>query len=273
MLGFGTAGLNGWQANGPEVVETMLTAMDCGYRHFDTSPVYGNEQSIGLAIDQSPVPRDELFITSKVSVLDFGFEQALAAFERSLDALKLDYIDLYILHWPVINQYQETWKALEKLYLNDRVGGIGVSNFHIKQLEVLKKFHEIRPACNQLEIHPYFSQKNLRQYCENNDIKVVSWSPLGVAQWAATGSKETPFKDPSILQIAACHNLSPAQIILRWHLQSGLISIPKTETKAHIQQNFSIQHFELSQQEMVQIDALDRNTRFGAVPEGVELGE
>ena len=267
--GFGTAGLNGWRNDGREVVDTLLNALKHGYRHFDTSPVYGNERSVGAAIRQSRINRNSIFITSKVPMMSFGYDNALRAFESSLDRLNLEYIDLYLLHWPVSGKNRQTWKALEKLVEENRVRSIGVSNFDVADLKSLQGFTHIPAVCNQIELHPYCCQNEIRQFCDQNDIRIISGSPLGVAQWKSGDSVETPFRDPLIQELAIRHTVTPAQILLRWHYQHNLIAIPKAQTSAHIRQNFSIGEFVLGAEEMSRIDELDRHVRFGAVPETI----
>ncbi len=264
--GFGTAGLNGWRNDSGEVVNTALRALQQGYRHFDTSPVYGNERSIGAALRQSRINRDSLFITSKVPINHFGYDHALHAFESSLERLGLEYIDLYLLHWPVAGKNRQTWQALEKLVDENRARSIGVSNFNIPHLKALQDFARIPPVCNQIELHPYCCQSALRTFCDHNGIQIISGSPLGAAQWQPDTAVETPLRDPFIQALATRHKVTPAQILLRWHYQHNLIAIPKAQTSAHIGQNFNIGGFALGAREMSDIDALDRNARFGAVP-------
>ncbi len=266
VRGFGTAGLNGWRNDGHEVVNTLLRAFRQGYRHFDTSPVYGNERSVGAAIRQSRIDRDSIFITSKVPIDHFGYDKALRAFESSLERLALEYIDLYLLHWPVPGKNRQTWQALEKLVDENRVRSIGVSNFKVADLESLQDFARISPVCNQVELHPYCCQNKIRAYCGRNRIRIISGSPLGAAQWQSGAAVKTPFRDPFIRTLAIRHKVAPAQILLRWHYQHDLIAIPKAQTSAHIDQNFNIGGFALGDGEMSGIDALDRNVRFGAVP-------
>ncbi len=267
--GFGTAGLNGWRNDGGEVVNTLLSALKQGYRHFDTSPVYGNESSLGAAVRQSRIDRDSLFITSKVPIDHFGYDHALRAFESSLERLGLEYIDLYLLHWPVPGKNRQTWQALEKLVDENRARSIGVSNFKVANLKSLQDSARILPVCNQIELHPYCCRNKLRAFCDQNRIQIISGSPLGTAQWQSDPSVETPFRDPLIRTLAIRHKVTPAQILLRWHYQHNLIAIPKAQTSTHIGQNFNIGGFALADKEMIGIDALDRNVQFGAIPENI----
>ncbi len=267
--GFGTAGLNGWRNDGGEVVNTLLNALKQGYRHFDTSPVYGNERSVGAAIRQSRIDRDSIFITSKVPIDHFGYDHALRAFESSLERLGLEYIDLYLLHWPIPGKNRQTWQALEKLVDENRVRSIGVSNFHVTDLKELQDFARIPPVCNQIELHPYCCRNKLRTFCSQNRIQMISGSPLGAAQWKSDTAVETPLRDPLIHTLAARHRATPAQILLRWHYQHNLVAIPKAQTSAHIEQNFNIGGFALADKEMSSINTLDRNVQFGTIPENI----
>jgi diketogulonate reductase-like aldo/keto reductase len=265
QLGFGT-----WQAkDGTEAEQAVSTAIQTGYRLIDTAAAYGNEQSIGRAIEQSLVlaPRQELFVTTKVWNADQGYDETLAAFDKSLERLNLDYIDLYLIHWPVpaADKYIETWRALEKLYADGRVRAIGVCNFTIDQLERLRNETTITPAINQIELHPYFTQTELRQYCAKHGIIVEAYSPLG-------GSGAHILDDPVITQIATKHNRSPAQIVLRWHMQLGHIAIPKSTNPDHIISNFQVFDFELTDGEIDHISRLDKDTRIGADPNTANFG-
>ncbi len=267
--GFGTAGLNGWRNDSGEVVNTLLSALKQGYRHFDTSPVYGNERSVGAAIRQSRMDRDSIFITSKVPIDHFGYDHALRAFESSLERLGLEYIDLYLLHWPVPGKNRQTWQALEKLVDENRVRSIGVSNFHVTDLKELQDFARISPVCNQIELHPYCCRNRIRTFCSQHRIQMISGSPLGAAQWKPGTAAETPLRDPLIRTLAIRHKVTPAQILLRWHYQHNLVAIPKAQTSAHIEQNFNIGEFALADAEMNNINTLDRNIQFGTIPENI----
>ena len=265
QLGFGT-----WQAkDGHEAKQAVSTAIHTGYRLIDTAAAYGNEQSIGRAIEQSLVhaPRQELFVTTKVWNADQGYDETLAAFNKSLERLNLDYIDLYLIHWPVpaADKYIETWRALEKLYSDGKVRAIGVCNFTIDQLERLRNETSLTPAVNQIELHPYFTQTELRQYCAQRGIIVEAYSPLG-------GSGAHILSDPVITQIAAKHDQTPAQIVLCWHMQLGHMAIPKSTKADHITSNFQIFDFTLTDDEIDRISGLDKNVRIGADPNTANFG-
>jgi diketogulonate reductase-like aldo/keto reductase len=263
-------GLGTWQAkDGHEAQQAVSTAIQTGYRLIDTAAAYGNEQSIGRAIEQSLVhaSRQELFITTKVWNADQGYDETLTAFDRSLERLNLDYVDLYLIHWPVpaADKYIETWHALEKLYSEGKVRAIGVCNFTIDQLERLRKETTITPAINQIELHPYFTQTELRRYCTQRGIIVEAYSPLG-------GSGARILNDPVITQIATKHNRTPAQIVLRWHMQLGHMAIPKSTKADHIISNFQVFDFTLTNDEMEHISDLDKDVRIGADPNTANFG-
>lgn len=255
-------GLGVWQAkDGDEVEQAVETAIECGYRLIDTAAVYGNEQGVGTAIAGSGVPRDKLFITTKVWNADQGYAQTLAAFDNSLERLGLDYIDLYLIHWPVPakDMYIDTWRALEKLYSNGKIRAIGVSNFTVEYLERLMSESTITPAVNQIELHPHLSQVGLRDYCKKHGIVVESYSPLG-------GAGGKLLDEPVLRQIGEKYGKSPAQITIRWHLQNELIVIPKSVTPKRIEENIDVFDFELSSEDMDAIDNLNADARVGSDP-------
>lgn len=260
-------GLGVWQArDGEEVEAAVSTALEAGYRLIDTAAVYGNERGVGRAIAASNIPRKEIFATTKLWNADQGYMPALAAFEKSLARLNLDYIDLYLIHWPVpaADKYIETWRALEKLYSDGRVRAIGVSNFKPAHLERLIAESTVVPAVNQIELHPYLSQTATREFCARHGIAVESWSPLG-------GSNGPVLDDETIKAIAAAHDKSPAQVIIRWHIQHGLITIPKSVHKNRIDENFDVWDFELSDKDMQAIDSLNTDTRVGPDPDNANF--
>ncbi|QNK50473.1 aldo/keto reductase [Brevibacterium sp. PAMC23299] len=254
QLGFGVFKVK----NGNETVESVKKAVEVGYRAIDTAAIYENEEGVGQAIRECGVPREELFITSKVWNTEQGYDTTLKAFEDSLNRLGLEYLDLYLIHWPGKDKYLETWRALEKLYKDGKVKSIGVSNFHIHHLENLLANSEVKPVVNQIELHPLLTQAEIRDYCAKHEIKVESWSPLG---------RGNLLEEPTINHIAKKHGKSPAQVLIRWHLQHDLVVIPKSITPSRIKENAQVFDFSLSLNEMNQIDALNKNERFGSNPD------
>ena len=254
QLGFGVFKVK----NGNETVESVKKAIEAGYRAIDTAAIYENEEGVGQAIRECGVPREELFITSKVWNTEQGYETTLKAFEDSLNRLGLEYLDLYLIHWPGKDKYLETWRALEKLYKDGKVKSIGVSNFHIHHLENLLANSEVKPVVNQIELHPLLTQVEIRDYCAKHEIKVESWSPLG---------RGNLLEEPTINHIAKKHGKSSAQVLIRWHLQHDLVVIPKSITPSRINENAQVFDFSLSLNEMNQIDALNKNERFGSNPD------
>lgn len=255
-------GLGVWRVDdGDEVVDSVRTAIENGYRMIDTAMVYRNESGVGEGIRQSGVPREELFITTKLWNSDQGAGNVKPALEASLKRLGLDYIDLYLIHWPTPARdlYVETWKEFEQLQRDGLTRSIGVSNFHVDHLERLKSESDVVPAVNQIELHPGFIQKDIRDYCEANGIAVESWSPLGQGG--------DLLSDPTITGIAEQHDKTAAQVIIKWHLQHGLIVIPKSTNAQRIKQNVDVFDFELSMQDMEAIDQLGDGNRIGPNPD------
>lgn len=255
-------GLGVWQAkDGDETRLAVRTAIDAGYRLIDTAMVYQNEESVGQGIRDSGVPRDELFVTTKLWNSDQGADMVRPALQASLQRLGLEHVDLYLIHWPTPARdlYVETWKEFERLKADGLIRSIGVSNFRIEDLERLKAETGTVPAVNQVELHPNFPQHELRDYATLNGIRIESWSPIG-------GSKGNLLQSPVLADIAARHGKTPAQIVIRWHLQSDLIVIPKSVHADRIRQNIDVFDFELSAQDMTAIDSLDTGTRVGPDP-------
>lgn len=244
---------------GEEVKQAVKTALNIGYRSIDTATVYGNESGVGEAIRESGIAREELFITTKVWNDDQGYETTLQAFENSLNKLQMNYVDLYLIHWPIRGKYIDTYRALEKLYEDGKVRAIGVSNFHQHHLEQLLQNCKIKPMVNQVELHPMLAQVALRDFCQNEQIQMEAWSPL------MRGGEV--FQHPIIQEIAAKYGKTPAQIILRWDVQSGIVTIPKSVTPSRIEENFTIFDFSLTEEEMKQIDTLDCTKRVGTNPD------
>ncbi|MCP1136470.1 aldo/keto reductase [Paenibacillus polysaccharolyticus] len=253
-LGFGVFKVK----DGDEVVSAVKTAIEAGYRSIDTAKVYNNESGVAQGIRESGIAREDLFITTKVWNSDQGYESTLAAFEESMQRLELEYLDLYLIHWPVKGKYKDTWRALEKLYKEGRVRAIGVSNFQTHHLEDLLMDATIKPAVNQVELHPLLTQKELRDYCSTHEIQIEAWSPLGQGNL---------MEHPLLQDIAAKYGKSPAQVILRWDLQNGIVTIPKSVTPERIHANTELYDFELTAEEIEQINGLNENKRFGSDPD------
>lgn len=246
--------------DGEEVVNSVKAALEAGYRSIDTAAVYKNEEGVGKAVAESNVPREELFITTKVWNADQGYEATLAAFDVSMEKLGLDYLDLYLIHWPLPSQgkFVETWKALEKLYKDGRVRAIGVSNFKVHHLEEIIANGEIVPMVNQVEYHPRFNQRELQDYCKKHSIQLEAWSPL---------MQGGLLEEPTLVEIAKKYNKSTAQIIIRWDIQTGVVTIPKSVKPHRIAENADVFDFELSDEDMDKINALNQDQRMFADPD------
>jgi diketogulonate reductase-like aldo/keto reductase len=248
-------GLGVFQCNdGVETVNAVRWAIESGYRHIDTAAAYHNEQSVGQAIRESGIDRKELFVTTKLWKEDMLQGTQMQAFEKSLKLLQLDYIDLYLIHWPVPGKNVESWKILEEINKSGRARAIGVSNFVERHLDLLLQDAKIVPAVNQIQCHPHFSQQPLATYCDKHGITVEAWSPLG-------GTGGNLLDDAVLKKIAAKHARSAAQIVLRWDLQRGLITIPKSTHKERIIANTDIYGFKLSKDDMKAINELNQNVR------------
>ncbi len=247
---------------GSEVVESVKAALKNGYKSIDTAAVYKNEEGVGQALKEAGVAREELFITTKVWNSDQGYESTLQAFETSMEKLGLDYLDLYLIHWPVEGKYKETWKALEKLYKDGRVRAIGVSNFHVHHLKDLMADAEIKPMVNQVEYHPHLAQRELMEFCKAEGIQMEAWSPLKQGELLS---------EPTIVEIANKHGKSPAQIILRWDLQTGVVTIPKSIKEHRIIENADIFDFELSSEDMDRLNSLNKDERVGPDPDNFDF--
>ncbi|SMP19338.1 Aldo/keto reductase [Laceyella tengchongensis] len=251
---------------GPELVHAVKTAIQYGYRSIDTAAIYENEAGVGQGIregiKETGISREELFVTSKVWNSDLGYESTIKAYGASLNKLGLEYLDLYLIHWPVEGKYKEAWRALETLYKEGRVKAIGVSNFHIHHLEDLMEDAEIKPMVNQVEYHPRLTQKDLKAFCREYGIQLEAWSPLMQGQ----------LLDHQVLkEIGNKYGKSPAQVILRWDLQNGVVTIPKS-TKAHrIAENAQVFDFALTKEEMERIDGLNQNKRVGPDPDNFDF--
>ncbi|WP_010651527.1 aldo/keto reductase [Oceanobacillus massiliensis] len=251
---------------GAELVNAVRAAIVHGYRSIDTAAIYGNEQGVGegiqAGISEAGIKREELFITSKVWNDDLGFDATIKAFETSLEKLGLNYLDLYLIHWPVEGKFKEAWRALEQLYKEGKIKAIGVSNFQIHHLEELMKDASIMPVINQVERHPRLTNKELLQYCQEKGIQLEAWSPLMQGQI---------LDNEVLLSIAEKHNKSTAQVILRWNLQNQVVIIPKSTKEHRIIQNADLYDFELLQEEMEIIDGLNQNLRVGPDPDNFDF--
>jgi diketogulonate reductase-like aldo/keto reductase len=253
-------GLGVFRTPSGEVTENAVKwALEAGYRHIDTTWIYGNEESVGKAIKASGIPREEIFLTTKLWNEDIRQRKTREAFETSLKLLQTDYIDLYLIHWPA-EGYVEAWHEMEKLYKEGRIRAIGVSNFHAHHLETLAESSEIIPAVDQIESNPYFNNQALIDYCHSKEIQVEVWSPLG-------GTGGTILSDPVLQAIGKKYGKSPAQVVIRWHIQRNTIVLPKSVHQDRIIANLNVFDFTLSEDDMKQIDALHRNTRTGSDPE------
>lgn len=251
---------------GAELIEAVKQAIAHGYRSIDTAAIYGNESGVGQAIaealKENNLKREDLFVTSKVWNEDLGYEETLAAYETSLNKLGLEYLDLYLIHWPKADKYKGAWKAMEELYKAGRVKAIGVSNFQIHHLEDLMQDAEVKPMINQVEYHPRLTQVDLKAFCENKGIQFEAWSPLMQGQL---------LDNPVLTEIATAKGKSVAQVILRWDLQNGVITIPKSTKEKRIVENSSIFDFELSNDEMDRISALNEDVRVGPDPDNFDF--
>ena len=255
QLGFGV-----FQVPPKETEEVVAQALEAGYRHLDTAAAYKNEGAVGQAIHASGIPRGEIFVTTKCFNDDHGKEEAKRAFKASLERLELEHIDLYLIHWPVPahDLYVETWQAFIELQAEGLVRAIGVSNFQPEHLERIVAETGVVPAINQVELHPYFQQTGLRHEHDELEIVTEAWSPLG---------QGLELEDPAIVAIAEAHGKTPAQAIIRWHLQLGNVVIPKSVTPERIEENFDVFDFELSDAEMETIRELDAGKRIGPDPD------
>ncbi|WP_159942480.1 MULTISPECIES: aldo/keto reductase [unclassified Nocardiopsis] len=255
QLGFGV-----WQIPPDEVVAAVSTALETGYRSIDTAAAYGNEEGVGEALRRSGLDRGEVFVTTKLANPDHGYDATLRAFDASLRRLGLEVLDLYLIHWPLPgrDQYVPTWKALERLYAEGRVRAIGVSNFQRHHLERVMEEGGITPMVNQIELHPLLTQEAMRSFDAKHNIVTQAWSPLGRGKL---------LDHPAVVAIAQERERTPAQVILRWHVQLGNAVIPKSVTPERIRSNFDIFDFELSRAEMDRICALNADSRIGPDPD------
>ncbi len=258
----------------PDVTEEVVAeALRAGYRQIDTAAAYLNEREVGEGIRRSGLDRSEVFIETKIWISDYGYEETLHAFNKSADKLGVDQIDLLLLHQPLSTQFDKTlgaYRALEQLLADGKVRAIGVSNFMPEYLERLLGESSIVPTVNQIEVHPYFQQKNLQALHAQYGILTQAWSPMGGITSYGGGERST-FEDPTLLEIASRHGKSVAQVMLRWHLQEGRSAIPKSVKSARIAENFDILDFALNEEQVAAIDALDTGVRSGPEPENITL--
>jgi len=252
-LGLGTYKLVGEAAYAP-----VRAALGCGYRHIDTASFYENEEAVGRAVRESGVPREEVFITSKVWNTEQGYDRTLQACERSLARLGTDHLDLYLVHWPVPGKRLETYRALERLYEEGRVRAIGVSNFTVRHLEELYGACQVMPAVNQVEMSPFLYQRELLEHCRGRNVLVTAFSPL--ARGRVLG-------DPVLAEVAARHRRSPAQVMIRWCLQKGMAVIPRSADPAHIKENADVFDFSLDEEDMARLDLLHTGLRTTTDPD------
>jgi 2,5-diketo-D-gluconate reductase A len=256
QLGFGV-----FQVAPEETRDATLTALEIGYRHIDTAEMYGNEKQVGEAIRDSGIDRGEIFVTSKLNNGFHAHADALKAFDQSLADLGLDHLDLFLVHWPLPGidvDFVETWTAMEEIYHSGRARAIGVSNFKEHHLGRLFAETEVRPAVNQIEIHPYLAQDGLRAFDAEHEIVTEAWSPIAQGK---------VLDDPTIVRVAERNGRTPAQVTLRWHVQRGDVVFPKSVTRSRVEENFALFDFELSEDDMREITALDRGERIGPDPD------
>ncbi len=256
QLGFGV-----YQIPPEETKDATLGALETGYRHIDTAEMYGNEKQVGEAVRASGIDRGEIFVTSKLNNGFHAHDDALKAFDRTLDDLGFDYVDLFLVHWPlpgIATDYVETWKAMEKIYASGHAKAIGVSNFQPQHLTRLFGETDVVPAVNQIEVHPYLTQQGVRSFGEQHRIATEAWSPIAQGK---------VLDDPTLVRIGESHGKSAAQVTLRWHLQRGDIIFPKSVTRSRVEENFDIFDFELSEVDMAGITALNRDERIGPDPD------
>jgi 2,5-diketo-D-gluconate reductase A len=257
QLGFGV-----FKVDPDETERIVSDALEAGYRHIDTAAVYGNEVGVGRAIAASGISRDELFITTKLWNSDQGTQSAFDAIDLSLEKLGLDSVDLYLIHWPRpdLDRYLETWLAMEQIRDDGKATSIGVSNFHRPHLEKLLAGSSTIPAVDQLELHPTFQQRELRAWGAEHGMAIEAWGPLGQGKYDLLGM-------PVITRIAAAHGVTPAQVVIRWHLQSGIIVFPKSNSAQRMRENFDVFGFQLAADDLAAIDSLDAGNRVGADPD------
>ena len=255
MPGFG---LGVYKMEDKDTADAVKTAINNGYRLIDTASYYKNEEGVGAGIKASGIARNEIFVTSKVWNDQQGYDSTLKAFDESVHKLGLDYLDLYLVHWPVSGKYKETWRAMEKLYEDGKVRAIGVCNFQTYHLEDLLKDSKIKPVINQVEYHPHLTQEKVKAFCEKENIQLEAWAPL---------KRGGVFSEPVIVEMAKKYGKSPAQIVLRWDIENKVVTIPKTVKESRMIENADIFDFSLTEEEVSKINALNKDERVGPNPD------
>ncbi len=251
----------------PDETERIVSdALEVGYRHIDTAAIYGNEAGVGRAIAASGIPREELYITTKLWNSEQGTQSAFDAIDLSLEKLGMPKVDLYLIHWPRpdLDKYVETWHAMEQIQASGKAVSIGVSNFHVPHLERILAEGTVVPAVDQIELHPAFAQRPIRDFASDKGIAIEAWGPLGQGKYDLFGM-------PPVAAAAAAHGVSPAQVVIRWHLQSGIIVFPKSNSRERMAQNFDVFGFELTSDEMAALNGLDSGMRVGADPDAAKF--
>ncbi|CAM4082125.1 aldo/keto reductase [Staphylococcus schweitzeri] len=262
-----SVGLGVYKISDEDMTEVVNAAINAGYRAFDTAFFYGNESSLGSALKNSDVAREDLFITTKLWNDYQGYEKTFEYFNKSIENLQTDYLDLFLIHWPCEEDglFVETYKAMEELYEQGKIKAIGVCNFKQHHLEKLMSETHVVPMVNQIEVHPYFNQQDVQDFCDCHDIKVTAWMPLM--------RNRGLLDDPVIIKLAEKYEKTPAQIVLRWHLAHNRLIIPKSQTSKRIRENIDLFDFNLDLTEVAEIDALNRNARQGKDPDDVKIGD
>jgi diketogulonate reductase-like aldo/keto reductase len=268
-LGYGV-----YQTPPAATTAAVAEALRVGYRHIDTAAAYGNEREVGAAIKASGLARDEVFIETKIWINDFGYAETLHGFEKSAGKLGVEQLDLLILHQPLSTDFDRTleaYRALETLLADGRVRAIGVSNFMVPELERLLAERSVVPAVNQIEVHPFFQQREVANFGEQHGILTQAWSPIGGITFYREGSTGSTLEEPTLLEIGAAHGKSAAQVMLAWHRQQGRQAIPKSTTPSRIAENFNVFDFELTADELARIDALETGVRGGPEPASITI--
>lgn len=262
-----SVGLGVYKISDEDMTAVVNAAIEAGYRAFDTAYFYGNESSLGKALKNSGVPREDLFLTTKLWNDYQGYEKKFEFFNKSIENLQTDYLDLFLIHWPCEEDglFVETYKAMEELYEQGKIKAIGVCNFKQHHLEKLMSETHVVPMVNQIEVHPYFNQQDVQDFCDRYDIKVTAWMPLM--------RNRGLLDDPVIIKLAEKYEKTPAQIVLRWHLAHNRIIIPKSQTPKRIRENIDLFDFNLELTEVAEIDALNKNARQGKDPDDVKIGD